>query len=135
MRISGEKFLRKARNYVNQNKILRKLFNEKIETLYFLYTLYNQTIQLLLYIQCDAIRWEQILRRCHLGQLYQGITRWRQHFRPNIIHFMSSLLLCAELLIYAFSTIPFLNLYSKDTKIFSFHNFGLIYCLRPCMPC
>ena len=24
-------------------------------------------------IQCDAIKWEQYLRRCRLGQLYNGI--------------------------------------------------------------
>ena len=25
------------------------------------------------HLQCDAIRWEQLLRRCRLGQLYLGI--------------------------------------------------------------
>ena len=35
-------------------------------------------------MQCDAIRWEQFLLRCRLGQRWQGISGWRQHFRPNI---------------------------------------------------
>ena len=34
--------------------------------------------------QCDAIRWKQFLRRCRLGQLWQGISGWRQHLGQDI---------------------------------------------------
>ena len=39
---------------------------------------------------CDVIRWEEFLRRCRHGGFNQGISGWRQHFRPNIWKQISS---------------------------------------------
>ena len=34
-------------------------------------------------LHCDAIRWEQYLRRCRLGQIWHVIQGRRQNFRPK----------------------------------------------------
>ena len=60
------------------------LYTRTSWTSYFLQGTRNTRPSLIGHLQCDAISWEQFLRRGRLGQLRQDISGRRKHFRPNI---------------------------------------------------